>query len=119
VAAWIDMLLDVNAELKDTYIAGLAWFDSTTKQRHGTEFVSATPSQQAALLDAIAFKKNSTPELDPGIEFFVLLRRMTVDGFYSSEIGMRDIYPGNTARTEFTVPQEAIDYVLSRSPFKQ
>lgn len=119
VPGWIDMLLNVNAELKETYVAGLTWMDSTIKQRHETTFVAATPAQQTALLDAIAFKKNSTPELEPGIEFFVLLRRMTVDGFYSSEIGMRDLYPGNTARTEFTVPQDAIDYVLSRSPFKQ
>ena len=44
---------------------------------------------------------------------------MTVDGFYTSEIGMRDIYPGGRApHNAFTVPQEAMDYVISRSPFK-
>ena len=43
------------------------------KQREGMTFVSATPPQQTALLDLIAFTKNSTPELEPGIEFFVLL----------------------------------------------
>jgi hypothetical protein len=119
VPAWIDMLLNVNAELKETYVKGLTWIDSTMTTRHAVTFVSATPDQQTALLDTIAFKKNRTPDLDPGIDFFILLRRMTVDGFYTSEIGMRDLYPGNTARTEFTVPQEAIDYVISRSPFKQ
>jgi gluconate 2-dehydrogenase subunit 3-like protein len=119
VPAWIDMLLNVNEELKDKYVKGIAWLDSTMTARHGTEFATSTPAQQTALLDTIAFKKNRTPELDPGIDFFILLRRMTVDGFYTSEIGMRDIYPGNTARTEFTVPQAAIDYVLNRSPFKQ
>lgn len=119
VPAWIDMLLNVNEELKARYVTGLTWIDSRMKTGQGTAFAVSTPAQQTALLDTIAFKKNSTPELDPGIEFFVLLRRMTVDGFYTSEIGMRDIYPGNTARAEFTVPQEAIDYVLNRSPFKQ
>ena len=44
-----------------------------------------------ALVDVIAFKKNSTPELAPGIEFFTWVRRMTVDGFYTSRVGMRDI----------------------------
>jgi hypothetical protein len=117
VPAWIDMLLNVNEDLKETYVTGLAWIDAATTRQHGTDFVGSTPAQQTALLDLIAFKQNSTPELDPGIAFFVLLRRMTVDGFYTSEIGMRDIYPGNTARTEFTVPQAAIDHVLSRSPF--
>jgi hypothetical protein len=31
---------------------------------------------------------------------------------------MRDIYQGNQARQTFTVPQEAMDYVISRSPLK-
>ena len=118
VPAWIDMLLNVNEDLKATYVEGLTWIDATMTTRHGTAFVGSTTPQQTALLDTIAFKKNRTPEFEPGIDFFILLRRMTVDGFYTSEIGMRDIYPGNTPRTEFTVPQDAVDYVLNRSPFK-
>ena len=118
VPAWIDSLLTVNAELKGRYVAGLAWLDQTMQARHGSEFARATAEQQTALLDRIAYRKNRSPELDPGIDFFTLARRMTVDGFYTSPIGMPDLYPGNTPRTEFTVPQEAYDYVLGRSPFK-
>jgi gluconate 2-dehydrogenase gamma chain len=119
VPAWIDALLNVNAELKARYVTGLEWLDSTTTTRHGTPFASATPSQQTALLDTIAYKKNRTPELAPGVDFFILARRMTVDGFYTSPIGMRDIYLGNTPQKEFTIPKEAMDYVVGRSPFKQ
>ena len=43
---------------------------------------------------------------------------MTVDGFYTSPIGMRDIYPGNTARSEFTVPADAMAFVIGGSPLK-
>lgn len=87
--------------------------------RTGTDFVGATPEQQTALLDLIAFKRNSSPELDPGIEFLVLARRMTVDGFYTSEIGIRDINPGGRPPlARFTVPKESVDYAISRSPFK-
>jgi len=118
VPAWIDSLLAVNAELKARYVSGLAWLDTTMQARHLSSFVSATPEQQTALLDQIAFQKNRAPELNPGIDFFVLVRRMTVDGFYTSPIGMRDIFPGNMPAAEFKVPQEAYDYVLSRSPFK-
>lgn len=119
VPEWIDTLLGVNAELKGRYSTGLAWLDQTMKTRGAADFVSATPGQQTALLDVIAFPKNRSAETAAGIDFFTLARRMTVDGFYTSEIGMRDIYPGNTPRAAFTVPQEAIDYVLSRSPFRQ
>ena len=31
---------------------------------------------------------------------------------------MRDIYPGNSPQAAFTVPAEAMDHVLSRSPLK-
>jgi hypothetical protein len=88
------------------------------KTRHEVDFIGAVHARQTSLLDQIAFQKNRAPELNPGIDFFILLRRMTVDGFYTSPIGQRDIYQGNTARVEFTVPQHAMDYVISRSPLK-
>ena len=64
------------------------------------------------------YQKNRSPELDPGIDFFLLARRMTVDGFYTSPLGMRDLYLGNAPQAQFRVPQQAYDDVLSRSPFK-
>jgi gluconate 2-dehydrogenase gamma chain len=119
VPAWIDSLLDVNAELKAKYVAGLAWLDATMTTHNAKDFADATSEQQTALLDLIAFKKNASPELNPGIEFFTLARRMTVDGFYTSEVGIQDVIPqGRPPQPQFVVPQESIDYVLSRSPFK-
>src|SRR5262245_28741716 len=76
VPAWIDSLLNVNAELKAKYTDGMAWLNKTTRSQSGRNFASATPEQQTAILDLIAFKKNSSPELDAGIQFFTLARRM-------------------------------------------
>jgi hypothetical protein len=118
VPGWIDSLLAVNADLKERYTDGLAWIDQTMKARHEVDFIGAVHARQTSLLDQIAFQKNRAPELNPGIDFFILLRRMTVDGFYTSPIGQRDIYHGNAARAAFTVPQHAMDYVISRSPLK-
>ena len=118
VPGWIDTLLTVNGELKTKVTTGLGSLDATTRSRHGRDFVDAAAAQQTALLDQIAFQKNRSAELNPGIDFFILARRMTVDGFYTSPMGMRDIYQGNQARPSFTIPQEAMDYVISRSPFK-
>lgn len=119
VAPWIDSLLAVNDDLKSRYVAGLGWLDATMTAQHGTDFASSTPAQQTGLLDVIAFKKNETPDNTPGVEFFVLARRMTVDGFYTSDIGIHEIIPqGRPPRSTFVVPQEDVDYVLSRSPFK-
>ena len=119
VAVWIDALLNVNEDLKSRYATGLAWLDATLTRQHGTAFAAATPAQQTALLDVIAFKENRTPENAPGVDFFILARRMTVDGFYTSDLGIRDINPaGRPPYNTFVVPQEAVDYVISRSPFK-
>jgi hypothetical protein len=119
VAVWIDQLLGVNAELKGKYDAGLTWLDTAVKAKGASDFASATPAQQTGVLDVIAFKKNETPETKPGIDFFVLARRMTVDGFYTSELGVRDILPnGRAPMPKFIVPQESVDYVINRSPFR-
>ena len=118
VAAWIDTMLAVSDPLKSRYTAGLAWLDATIATNGAKDFASATPAQQSALLDVIAFQKNRTPDYEAGVDFFVLARRMTCDGFYTSLIGMRDVYVGNAPQASFVVPQAALDHVLSRSPLK-
>jgi hypothetical protein len=118
VAAWIDTMLAASDPLKARYTAGLAWLDTAIAASGARDFASATPAQQTALLDVIAFQKNRTPDNEAGVDFFVLARRMTCDGFYTSLIGMRDVYVGNAPQASFVVPQAALDHVLSRSPLK-
>ncbi len=118
VAAWIDLLLNVNDELKARYTSGLAWLDRAMLARGSANFVDAPAARQTELLDVIAYKRNRTPELDAGIDFFILARRMTADGFYTSPIGMRDVYLGNSPQATFSVPPASMDHVLSRSPLK-
>jgi gluconate 2-dehydrogenase gamma chain len=116
-AAWIDMISSENDQLKKIYKNGFAWIDGAMKKRAESTFVSATPEQQIALLDQIAYRRNASPELDPGIEFFTWVRRMTVDAFYTSEIGIKDIdYRGNSPQGSFPEPSDQIAYVLKRLP---
>ncbi len=116
-AAWIDTISSENAQLTKIYKDGLGWLDTAMKSRGAASFVSATPEQQTALLDQIAFRRNQTPELTPGIEFFTWARRMTVDAFYTSPIGIKDIdYRGNSPMGSYPEPTEQIAYVLKRVP---
>jgi gluconate 2-dehydrogenase gamma chain len=115
-AAWIDMLASENAQLKDRYTTGLAWMDDAMKKRGAADFLSAAPAEQTALLDLIAYRRNQSPELDAGIQFFTWARRMTVDAFYTSEIGIADIdYRGNRPQATYPEPVEAIAYALKKS----
>ena len=115
-AAWIDMLASENAQLKSIYTKGLAWVDDAMKKRGAKDFVSAPTDKQTALLDLIAYRRNESPELNPGIQFFTMARRMTVDAFYTSEIGIADIdYRGNRPQASYPEPTDAIAYALKRS----
>jgi hypothetical protein len=115
-AAWIDMLAGENTEIRDIYKKGISWMDAALKKQGASDFVTATREQQIALLDQIAYRRNSSPDLDAGIQFFTWARRMTVDAFYTSEIGIADIdYRGNHPQASYPEPTEAIAYALKRS----
>ena len=114
---FIDLLASQNPKLLEIYTGGIAWLDHAMLRHHSTDFVSAKPDLQAALLDQIAYRKNESAELGPGIKFFDWARRMVVDAYYTSAVGIKAIgYIGNTAVAKFEVPQSAIDYALKRSP---
>ena len=116
VPAWIDTISSENDELKASYGKGFAWLAETMKARGAADFISATPEQQTALLDQIAYRRNASPELTPGIDFFTLVRRMTVDAFYTSPIGIKDIdYRGNAPMGSYPAPTESIAYALKRA----
>ena len=114
---FIDLLASQNPRLLEIYTGGIAWLDQATRRRYSTDFLSAKPNQQTALLDLISYRKNESPELGPGIHFFDWARRMVVDAYYTSPAGIKALgYMGNTAVAKFEVPQEAIDYAVKRSP---
>jgi hypothetical protein len=118
-APWIDTISSENDELTRIYKEGIAWLNRTMTAGGAADFVSAPLEAQTALLDRIAYRRNETPELAPGIEFFSWARRMTVDAFYTSEIGIRDIdYRGNSPMASYPSPAEAIAYALARSGFR-
>ena len=116
---FIDLLSSHNDELAAKYTGGLAWLDREMLRRYNTNFVDSKPEQQIAMLDLLAFRKSAqqSPELGPGIQFFMWARMMVVDAFYTSKVGIKDVgYMGNKGMAKFEIPQEAIDYALKRSP---
>ena len=115
---FIDLLSSNNQRLADIYHGGLAWLDRESEKRSNASFVDTAAAGQTALLQLIAFRENaeSNPDLGPGVRFFDWARRMTVDAYYTSAAGIRELgYKGNSAMARFQVPQEALDYALKRS----
>ena len=101
---FIDLLTSENKEYQLDLGGGIMWLDGFCNDRFGNAYLSCTAEQKTQTLDLIAYRKNalSDPSLSQGVEFFALLRELTTDGFYSSEIGIADLeYIGNTFVREF------------------
>lgn len=99
---FIDLLTSESEEFQNRLGGGLFWLNAYCRKNFGQTFLSCSPDRQKAVLDLLAFRKNSTPEISQGVHFFALLRDLTVDGFYTSKIGIEDVgYVGNTAMSEF------------------
>jgi len=90
---------------------GLRWLDMQCLKRHEKTFKDSTAEQQIALVDLIAYpeKAKKTKELTQGVAFFSLMRNLTATGFYTSEIGVKDIgYAGNKANQWNGVPDDVL-----------
>jgi gluconate 2-dehydrogenase gamma chain len=113
---FIDLLASHNDEILAMYTGGILWLDAAMQKQHGTSFVDATPGEQTALLDLIAYRKNATPETAAGVKFFDWARKMTSDAYYTSKVGIADLgYKGNKGMAKFQVPEAALQYALKRS----
>jgi gluconate 2-dehydrogenase gamma chain len=108
---FIDLITSENKDYQVWLGGGLMWLDNTCMDRYGKAYLDCTPAQQKEILDLIAYRKNAKqyPGLGQGIEFFSFLRKLTADGYFTSEIGIEYLgYIGNTFLKEFpgcpTVP---------------
>lgn len=95
---FIDLLTSENQEYQLRLGGGLMWLDAKCTDRYGHVFLESSIEQQQEILDRIAYRKNAKvdPSLSQGVEFFAFLRAMTIDGYFTSEIGVKDLgYLGN------------------------
>lgn len=90
VNEFIDLVLDDANEIeRKQFLNGLAWMDGRSQELFGADFVSAAPEQQTALLTIVASPKNKAFEDQVGIDFFKAIKALTITGYYTSEIGMK------------------------------
>jgi hypothetical protein len=89
---------------------GLAWLDTEAEERFGADFVTIPDAARRLILDDIAWPKSAKPEYSQGVAFFNRFRDLTASGFFSSEIGMKDLqYQGNEFVMEWRgCPPEAL-----------
>ena len=89
---------DTDEHLKTQIFGGLMWLDHESNKKFGRDFVKASLDQQKELLDRVAYPKRAAKEDDAAVRFFSEFRSLTIGGFFSSKVGVKDLpYLGNTA----------------------
>jgi len=89
---------------------GLKWMDVQSSKLFNKAFVDCAPDEQIKLVDEIAFPDKAKPGMEQGVAFFNLMRDLTATGFFTSEMGIKDLgYMGNRPNQWDGVPQEVLD----------
>ena len=91
---------------------GLSWIDNESKKRFNKLFADCDITQQKNIFDEIAYydpNKSITDYSEP-VQWFNLVRNLTMTGYFTSEIGIKDLgYKGNIPNIWDGVPQDVLD----------
>jgi Gluconate 2-dehydrogenase subunit 3 len=95
VAEFIDFMVFSDGTLQTSFRDGLQWLDRASAP--AADFVSLAALQQNALLERLAYKAKQQVSEKAGQQFFLLFRKYTVMGFYTTRAGLESLdYPGLT-----------------------
>jgi len=88
---------------------GLRWLDVQCLNRYGKAFKDCSRQQQIEMVDAIAYPKKAKPEMAQGVAFFNLMRNLVSTGFFTSQMGVKDLgYIGNAPNQWNGVPDDVL-----------
>ena len=88
---------------------GLRWLDMQCLKRYQKTFTQCSQEQRLELVDQIAYPEKAIPSMKQGVSFFNLIRNLTATGFYTSQIGVKDLgYMGNIANQWKGVPEDVL-----------
>jgi hypothetical protein len=109
VPDFIEFIVKDKPEHQTPMRGGLRWMDMQSTKRFGKAFKDCTQQQQIALVDEIAYPEKAKPELKQGVAFFNRMRNLAATGFYTSEIGIKDLgYVGNRPNQWNGVPADVL-----------
>ena len=91
VAEFVDFIVAHDRSQQYKLRTGLTWLNAHAERTVGTPFLVLAQEQQIALLEPLAYKAKHRPGEEDGREFFHAFRELTVMGFYSSEIGYKEL----------------------------
>ena len=109
VADFIEFIVKDKPEHQVPMRGGLRWLELQSLKRFNQLFTKLSETQQLEIVDDIAYPNKANPKMKQGVAFFTLMRNLTMSGFYTTEIGVKDIgYMGNRPNQWNGVPDEVL-----------
>lgn len=109
VPAFIEFIVKDMPNHQTPMRGGLMWLDNQSMKRFGKKFVACAATERIQIVDDIAYPEQAKPAMKQGVAFFNLMRDLTMTGFYTSEIGIKDLgYVGNQPNVWQGVPEEVL-----------
>jgi hypothetical protein len=104
VPAYIDIVVARNTDQQLVVADGLRWLDNEAQRKSGKQFIELSEEQQLSILEPLCEAFDADPDNRArNVQFFSLMKSLTADGYYTSEIGlMRELqYKGNTVLSSY------------------
>jgi hypothetical protein len=122
VPEFIDFIVQDMPQHQTPMRGGLRWLEVTCFKRYNKSFIGCSQQEKIEMVDDIAYPEIQYEEkgiktkkgkvktgMEQGVAFFSLMRNLTATGFYTSQMGVKDIgYIGNTPNNWNGVPDEVL-----------
>ena len=96
---------------------GLSLLNQFSIKNYSKSFIDCNENQQKEFLDEMAYPDPdlSSSEQKEEVQWFSLMRNLTMTGYYTSKVGIKELgYVGNTPNVWDGVPKDVLDqYGLS------
>ena len=91
---------------------GINWINKESDLNFNQKFTDIPEESQKQILDKIAYydPNQDMSDLPDEVQWFNLLRNLTVTGYFTSQVGIKELgYKGNSPNVWDGVPQEVLD----------
>ena len=91
VSEFVDFMVARNTDKQYSMRLGISWLNAHCERLFGRTFMSLVEAQQVAVLEPLAYKAKHRAGEEDGRKFFLAIKELTVMGFYTTEIGYKEI----------------------------
>lgn len=105
VNEYIDLILyDGPPSRRDAFLQGLGWLDGLSIREQGKPFNACSRNQQVAFLKRLDGSQDES--LRTGVDFLRAAKRLTIEGYYTSRIGIEELNKGGRVPASFACTQD-------------